>query len=304
MKCYDIGILQAYMDGELSPKMMQSVAQHLDVCEMCQKQFDELIEIDEWETTLKNQDTQPIRVDVQSAWNEVQEKIEQKNIISRIRGAFRDMSKIKRFTAIAAASLLVVTGIPVVASGIYNLFTEHVLEDKVVNEGLTREDGTVIDATKDGVFQAVDQKITDQGITVHLTELYVSESRVSVHYRIEDEKGNLMPIEYNTEGLDLKYDGIVNGKQVEAPEYYLDRELGSFSTLQFLACEDALPFELMKDGKALDIGIRELGDKNEGTITFVGFNPIAYPVALDINIDKIGKASGAWKGQAEIKGNN
>ena len=90
----------------------------------------------------------------------------------------------------------------------------------------------------------------------------------------------------------------------EVPKNRCFRFLGTFSILKFLACEDALPFELMKDGKALDIGIRELGDKNEGTITFVGFNPIAYPVALDINIDKIGKASGAWKGQAEIKGNN
>lgn len=303
MKCYDIGILQAYIDGELSPPIMQRVAQHLDICEVCQGQFNELIEMNEWEVELKKQEIQIDTIDVEKAWNELEYKLDNKNRISKIRGVFINMNKMKRFATVAALALIVIS-VPVGASTIYNLFTSNVLEDKLVNEGMTREDGTVVDATKNGEFQTLDKKITDQNITVHLTDLYVSESRTSVHYRIEDEKGNLIPVEYDTKGLELKSDGIIDGKQVEAPEYYLDKKEGTFSQVQFLQNEKNLPFKLLKDNKELEIGIRDLGDKAEGTITFAGFNPIDYPVTLDININKIGKVSGSWKGQLEIKGNN
>ncbi|WGX77784.1 hypothetical protein QJS64_21020 (plasmid) [Paraclostridium bifermentans] len=58
---------------------------------------------------------------------------------------------------------------------------------------------------------------------------------------------------------------------------------------------------MKKGNKSLDIGIRQVGAENEGTITFAGFNPIDYPVNLDININKIGKIAGSWTGQVEIK---
>lgn len=303
MKCYDIGILQAYIDGEVSQEIMKAVDQHLDKCEVCQRQFEELIEMNEWEIGIKDQEIQIDAIDVKKAWQAIEGKLENTSKIYQVKGVFKDMNKMKKFTAVAAASLLIITGLPVVAKGVYNLFSSQVLEDDIVNNGFVREDGTVVDATKDGVFKPLDTEITDQNITIRLTELYVAESRVSVHYRIEDENGNLVPIEYDTEGLDLKYDGIVDGKQVDAPEYHLDKELESFPTVQFLGCEDALPFELMKEGQSLDIGIRELGSQVEGTITFAGFNPIDYPVTLDINIEKIGKTEGNWKGQVEINPN-
>ena len=303
MKCYDIGILQAYIDGEISPKMMQRVAQHLDICEVCQTQFNELIEMNEWEVELKKQEIQSDTIDVEKAWNELEYKLDNKNIISKIRGVFINMNKMKRFATVVTALTLMVS-VPAGASTIYNLFKNHVVEDKVVNEGLIREDGTVVDATKNGKFQTLDKKITDKKITVHLTDLYVSESRVSVHYRIEDENGNLIPVQYDTKGLELKNDGIIDGKQVEAPEYYLDKNAGTTSQLQFIQSENHLPFKLLKDNKQLEIGIRDIGDKAEGTITFAGFNPINYPVTLDININKIGKVSASWKGQLEIKGKN
>lgn len=303
MKCYDIGTLQAYIDGELSPQMMQRVAQHLDICEVCQGQFNELIEMNEWEVELKKQEIQIDTIDVEKAWNELEYKLDNKNIISKIRGVFINMNKMKRFATVAALALIVIS-VPVGASTIYNIFKSHVLEDKVVNEGLIREDGTVVDATKNGEFQTLDERITDQNITVHLTELYVSESRISVHYKIEDQNGKIVPVEYDTEGLDLKYDGIIDGKQVEAPEYYLDKNEGTFSQLHFIESEDYSPFKLLKDNKELEIGSRNIGDESDGTITFVGFESISYPVTLDINIDKIGKNKGSWKGQLEIKGNN
>jgi hypothetical protein len=302
MKCFDIGIFQSYLDGELYPMMMEGVMKHLDECEICRKQFDELLELNEWEASLKDEDVTDMIIDVQGAWKNVKSIVEPPNKIDKIKGVFSEMNRMKK-GAMVAALLLVIATVPVAAVSVYNLFSEHVLEDKLVNEGMKNADGEVIDGTKNGVFQPLDKKITDKGITVHLTELYVSDSRMSIHYRIEDEKGNLVPLEYNTDGLDLKYDGIVDGKQVEAPEYYLDRKLGSFSTLQFLACEDNLPFELIKDGSQYNTGIRELGNKTDGTITFAAMEPIEYPMVLDININKIGKTEGSWKMQIDLNGN-
>ncbi|NEU05441.1 MULTISPECIES: zf-HC2 domain-containing protein [Clostridium] len=305
MKCYDTGILQSYIDGELSPEMMKKVSNHLDKCKVCQSEFDKLLELNQWEIELRNQDIQRDPIDVEKAWNKLEYNLNNQNIISKIRGVFMNMnkSKLKKITTVTMAALTIMA-LPMAAKGVQSLFSTYVLEDSIVNETLVREDGTVVDGTKDGQFQTLDEKITDKDITVHLTDLYVSESRVSVNYRIEDKNGNLVPIEYDTKGLDLKDDGIKDGKQVDDPEYYLDKKEGTFSVLTFLQSEEGRsPFELFKDGNKLEIGVRELGEKTEGTITFVGFNPLEYPVNLDININKIGKVSGSWNGQIEINPN-
>ncbi|GAA0124610.1 DUF4179 domain-containing protein [Clostridium sp. CTA-19] len=305
MKCYDTGILQSYIDGELSPEMMKKVSNHLDKCKVCQSEFDKLLELNQWEIELRNQDIQRDPIDVEKAWNKLEYNLNNQNIISKIRGVFMNMnkSKLKKITTVTMAALTIMA-LPMAAKGVQSLFSTYVLEDSIVNETLVREDGTVVDGTKDGQFQTLDEKITDKDITVHLTDLYVSESRVSVNYRIEDKNGNLVPIEYDTKGLDLKDDGIKDGKQVDDPEYYLDKKEGTFSVLTFLQSEEGRsPFELFKDGNKLEIGVRELGEKTEGTITFVGFNPLEYPVNLDININKIGRVSGSWNGQIEINSN-
>lgn len=303
MKCYDTGILQSYIDGEFSPEMMKKVSNHLDKCKVCQSEFDKLLELNQWEIELRNQDIQRDPIDVEKAWNRLEYNLNNQNIISKIRGVFMNKSKLKKITTVTMAALTIMA-LPMAAKGVQSLFSTYVLEDSIVNETLVREDGTVVDGTKDGQFQTLDEKITDKDITVHLTELYVSESRVSVNYRIEDKNGNLVPVEYDTKGLDLKYDGIKDGKQVDDPEYYLDKKEGTFSVLTFLQSEEGRsPFELFKDGNKLEIGVRELGEKTEGTITFVGFNPLEYPVNLDININKIGKVSGSWNGQIEINPN-
>lgn len=217
------------------------------------------------------------------------------------------MNKMKKFGTAAAASLLIVVGGSGVAMAAYNLFSQQVLEDNVVNQGLVREDGSIVDSTKDGKFKPLDVKIKDKDIIVHLTGLYVSESRISVNYKIETENGNLVPIEYDTEGLDLKSDGVENEKQVDVPEVNLGKEVyegkkvDKVSQVQFLQSKEGVPFELMKDNKPIDIGIRQVGAANEGTITFAGFEPIDYPVTLNINISKIGKISGDWSEKVEIK---
>lgn len=307
MKCYESGELQAYIDGELSLDMMEQVSKHLDKCEVCQHKFDELVEVNNYKTSLQNQGELQNKIDIEVAWDTFNSKLESKSKLNIIKGRFNNMNKMKKFGTAAAAALLIVAGGSGVAMAAYNLFSQQVLEDNVVNQGLVREDGSIVDSTKDGKFKPLDIKIKDKDIIVHLTGLYTAESRVSVNYKIETVNGNLAPIEYDTEGLELKSDGIVDGKQIEAPEAYVGKEIyegkevDKVSQLQFLESKDGLPFELKKGNKSLDIGIRQVGAENEGTITFAGFNPIDYPVNLDININKIGKISGSWTGQVEIK---
>ncbi|MFR3498887.1 MAG: anti-sigma factor family protein [Paraclostridium bifermentans] len=307
MKCYESGELQAYIDGELSLDMMGKVSKHLDECEVCQYKFNELVEVNDYRASLENQGDLQNKIDIEVAWDTFNSKLERKSKLNIIKGRFNNMNKMKKFSTVAAASLLIFIGCSGVAIATYNLFSQHVLEDDVVNKGLVREDVSAVDSTKEGKFKPLDIKIKDKDIIVHLTGLYVAESRVSVNYKIETVNGNLVPIEYDTEGLELKSDGIVDGKQVEAPEAYVGKEIyegkevDKVSQLQFLESKDGLTFELKKENKSLDIGIRQVGAENEGTITFAGFNPIDYPVNLDINIGKIGKVSGSWTGQVEIK---
>lgn len=307
MKCYESGELQAYIDGELSLDMMGKVSKHLDECEVCQYKFNELVEGNDYRASLENQGDLQNKIYIEVAWDTFNSKLERKSKLNIIKGRFNNMNKMKKFSTVAAASLLIFIGCSGVAIATYNLFSQHVLEDDVVNKGLVREDGSAVDSTKEGKFKPLDIKIKDKDIIVHLTGLYVAESRVSVNYKIETVNGNLVPIEYDTEGLELKSDGIVDGKQVEAPEAYVGKEIyegkevDKVSQLQFLESKDGLTFELKKENKSLDIGIRQVGAENEGTITFAGFNPIDYPVNLDINIGKIGKVSGSWTGQVEIK---
>ena len=307
MKCYESGELQAYIDGELPLDMMEQVSKHLDKCEVCQHKFNELVELNDYRNSLENHGNLQNKIDVEVAWDTFNSKLERKSKLNIIKGRFNNMNKMKKFGTAAAASLLIVVGGSGVAMAAYNLFSQQVLEDNVVNQGLVREDGSIVDSTKDGKFKPLDVKIKDKDIIVHLTGLYVSESRISVNYKIETENGNLVPIEYDTEGLELKSDGVENEKQVDVPEVnlgkevYEGKEVDKVSQLQFLESKDGLPFELKKGNKSLDIGIRQVGAANEGTITFAGFEPIDYPVTLNINISKIGKIAGSWTGQVEIK---
>lgn len=307
MKCYESGELQAYIDGELPLDMMEQVSKHLDKCEVCQHKFNELVELNDYRNSLENHGNLQNKIDVEVAWDTFNSKLERKSKLNIIKRRFNNMNKMKKFGTAAAASLLIVVGGSGVAMAAYNLFSQQVLEDNVVNQGLVREDGSIVDSTKDGKFKPLDVKIKDKDIIVHLTGLYVSESRISVNYKIETENGNLVPIEYDTEGIDLKSDGVENEKQVDVPEVNLGKEVyegkkvDKVSQVQFLQSKEGVPFELMKDNKPIDIGIRQVGAANEGTITFAGFEPIDYPVNLNINISKIGKISGAWSEKVEIK---
>ena len=81
---------------------------------------------------------------------------------------------------------------------------------------------------------------------------------------MEKADGSLVPFEFDTSGLDLQSDGIINGQQEENPEIKHDGRLSFIHD-----ADDRLPFELVAAGQKLDkIGIRD-NDRPEGVATFV-----------------------------------
>ncbi|MGE7863593.1 DUF4179 domain-containing protein [Bacillus mobilis] len=318
MTCYEMGTIQSYIDGELSREERKQFIKHLDKCKECQNLLIELTELNQWENSTlaeeKLHETPEINIDVEKAWQTFNSHNQSNNVLStnqmieKKQAVFSNMNKkSKRFmyTAVAAVGIFTTAMIPqvqVAATNIASYFANEVLNDAVVNEGSKDENGVQQEGMLKGQFIPIDEKITDQGITVHFKELYVADARISVHYRVEKADGTLMPFEFDTNGLDIKSDGKVNGQQEENPEYNIGN--GMFSQLSFIQGEDNLPFELMSEGKKLEhVGIRDK-DRPEGVITFVegpeGKGSFKQPLTLDVNINKIGKIAGSWKGQLQI----
>lgn len=315
-----MGFIQTYIDGELPYDTRKKFTKHLDTCQACQDLLIEISKLNRWENVMLEEENihspQEIKIDVEQAWETFEsrskienfsymnQKTEQKN--KRVFTNKNKKSKRFMYTAVVAAGLFVTAMIPqvqVAATNIASYFSNEVSNDKVVNEGIQDENGVIQDMMKNGQYIPIDEKITDQGITVHFKELYVADSRISVHYRIEKSDGNLVRYEFDTTGKNLKSDGKVNGQQEENPEY--TNQNGVFSQLAFIQSIDGLPFKLMANGKELKyIGIRD-NDKPEGVITFVegpeGKGAFKQPLTMNININKIGKVAGSWKGQIQIE---
>ncbi|WP_336974012.1 DUF4179 domain-containing protein [Bacillus thuringiensis] len=318
MNCCDKGFIQTYIDGELSHDTRKEFTKHLDTCEVCQDLLIEISKLNRWENVMLEDEnihsSQEIKIDVEQAWKtfESRSKLENVSYMNQKTEQKKDLftnknKKSKRFmyTAVAAAGLFATAMIPqvqVAATNVASYFSDAITNDKVVNEGITDENGVTQDMMKNGKYIPIDEKITDQGITVHLKELFIADSRISVHYRMEKADGNLVRYEFDTTGGNLKSDGKVNGQQEENPEY--NNQNGVFSQLAFIQSVDGLPFRLMENGKELKyIGIRD-NDKPEGVITFVegpeGKGAFKQPLTMNININKIGKVAGSWKGQIQI----
>ncbi|MFE9080801.1 DUF4179 domain-containing protein [Bacillus mobilis] len=318
MNCCDKGFIQTYIDGELSHDTRKEFTKHLDTCEVCQDLLIEISKLNRWEIVMLEDEnihsSQEIKIDVEQAWKtfESRSKLENVSYMNQKTEQKKDLftnknKKSKRFmyTAVAAAGLFVTAMIPqvqVAATNVASYFSDAVTNDKVVNEGIHDENGVKQDMMKNGQYIPIDEKITDQGITVHFKELYVADSRISVHYRMEKADGNLVRYEFDTTGGNPKSDGKVNGQQEENHEY--NNQNGVFSQLAFIQSVDGLPFRLMENGKELKyIGIRD-NDKPEGVITFVegpeGKGAFKQPLTMNININKIGKLAGSWKGQIQI----
>ncbi|MCJ8014583.1 DUF4179 domain-containing protein [Paenibacillus sp. KQZ6P-2] len=211
--------------------------------------------------------------------------------------AQKENSQMKHKKKILAFSIAAAILIPTGAFALNNsYFTQSNvnLNDLVNNQ--------VKQAAKEGLTVPIDYRISDQGITMHFKEVYVEDSKVLVHYRVEKEDGTLVPYEFDTQGLNIRTDGKENGQQITDPTYSVPGQDG-FNVLNFFgtANADNLQFYLTDSkGNKLDTGIADQG-KPEGLIAFLtdGYK-LPQEMVLHVDVNRIGGTKGNWQGQLPI----
>lgn len=107
--CYDEGMIQAYIDGELSPKEIQEVCKHLETCEICRDRFDDLKKIDAFvkgRIALK-EISNPLNSEM--AWERFRRKLGKKSYERQ--GVFYMMRKYKKLLSGTAAAVLISSAI-------------------------------------------------------------------------------------------------------------------------------------------------------------------------------------------------
>lgn len=157
----------------------------------------------------------------------------------------------------------------------------------------------------------LDQKITDQGITLHLKEMLIQEDKILVYYRFEQQDGSIIPYEFNTNGLHIVSSGKEKGKQVARPTYK-NEKFNTVSELDFLSNNNLDSYQKDRIGNpnAPDIGMFYLTDakgkafetalafhdKPEGTVVFEVLQGEKFPnsLTINININRVGKTEGNW----------
>ncbi|MFF2157305.1 DUF4179 domain-containing protein [Paenibacillus chitinolyticus] len=201
----------------------------------------------------------------------------------------------KRLVAFSiAAAILVPTSVFASLGGTSYFFKDSANLSGVVNEGTKR-------ALSEGLSVPMNEKITDHGITIQFSEVYVEDSKVLVHYKITGKDGKLVPYEFDTRGLNVLSDGKKNGKQVENPTFQ-EAGLEGFSVLNFIDTDkkDQLPFILTDAaGKEIHTGIA-VKDQPEGVLAFVTNAKLPESIRLNVDIDRIGATKGSWKAQFTI----
>ncbi|MEB8957688.1 zf-HC2 domain-containing protein, partial [Bacillus cereus] len=173
MKCYDIGFIQTYIDGELSHDTRKEFTKHLDTCEACQDLLVEISKLNQWENVMLYEESahspQEIKIDVEQAWKTFESRSKLDNVSNinhkkqQKKGIFTNMNKkTKRFiyTAVAAAGLFTTAMIPqvqVAATNVASYFSDAITNDKVVNEGIQDENGVTQDTMKNGKYIPIDE---------------------------------------------------------------------------------------------------------------------------------------------------
>ncbi|MWV46335.1 DUF4179 domain-containing protein [Paenibacillus sp. HJL G12] len=194
-----------------------------------------------------------------------------------------------------AAAILVPTGVFASTGGASYFFNGSANINGLVDDSMKQ-------ALSEGKSVPMDEKISDQGITVHLKEMYADGQKIFVHYSLEQSDGTLVPYEFDTKGLDVLSDGKKDGKQVENPTYQ-ESGVDGFSVLNFIGTgqEDRLPFYLTDaKGDRIDSGVAEK-DLPEGVFAFVtDGTKLPTSVTLHVDINRIGKTKGNWKGEFSV----
>ncbi|HDR7716035.1 DUF4179 domain-containing protein [Bacillus albus] len=163
----------------------------------------------------------------------------------------------------------------------------------------------------DGKSIQLNEKVVNNGITLHVKEILIQDAKILVYYRFEQQDGSLVPYEFNTTGLDIKSDGKENGKQVESP-HYENKKFNAVQYLHFLSnthidnyqkdrignpdVPEASIFYLTdQTGKSFET-VLAAHDEPEGVVVFETLEGEKFPefLTVNININRIGGTEGTW----------
>ncbi|WP_245596091.1 DUF4179 domain-containing protein [Paenibacillus taiwanensis] len=84
----------------------------------------------------------------------------------------------KKIIALCLAAVIIPTGA-------YAFSGSYFAKEEANLNGLV--DRGVKDALSKGLSILIDQKITDQGLTIHFKEMVVEDTKILIHYRIEQQ---------------------------------------------------------------------------------------------------------------------
>lgn len=296
MKCLSIGTLQSYIDGEVLKTQKEEIENHLINCDRCNELYKEILKAENVELYIQEDfnkitDVEHLQINVENAWNKFQNKvlIEESQLVNKQSKNYKRegiiMKKIfGRFTyGVVAATLAVVvfTSYPQITAFANNVismfFKDNIEKDTTLNSALLDAEGNEWDFTENGQFYPVDYKISDKGLTISISEIFVASSRISLHYTVEDASGKVIELDKNyTEAL-----FIGGGKN------------------QF-------PMQLYKGDQQFREGVGSIvktDDKiADGIYSFIYVNgDLPSDLSLDININKIESTEGVWKDRIDLK---
>ena len=84
MNCYDKGVIQAYMDGELSYDTRKEFTKHVDTCKVYQDLLLEISKLNQWENVMLEEETvhspKEIKIDVDQAWKTFESRTKLENV--------------------------------------------------------------------------------------------------------------------------------------------------------------------------------------------------------------------------------
>ncbi|MGG1897172.1 DUF4179 domain-containing protein [Brevibacillus formosus] len=176
--------LKLYVNDELAPAESKGLEQHVENCPQCQKQLQEWVEgiqEEDFSTILEAPVSDVFTDEVMDKLSDAippRSKRKRSSLTRRQRGW--DIVK-KTGLVVAGLTALVVTG-TVVSPTFANYVNSMFQIEKDADSGMKN-------AVHKGLVQKLEQKATDQGITVELKELLADSMRIAVIYNVYDESG-------------------------------------------------------------------------------------------------------------------
>ncbi|MCR8846395.1 M48 family metalloprotease [Paenibacillus sp. SC116] len=160
-----------------------------------------------------------------------------------------------------------------------------------------------------GLSVPITEAVTDQGVTLRFKEVYADANVVGLHYRVEQPDGTLLPVKYDTTGLKLVDQEIIDRwygtfknfdpSKMSKEIWYYD-EQGELAVLTYWDWDwkrgiKGGPFYLTNTTGKI-VGHSQYQDKNEGVVFLSVLDKASTdPLLFHVNLTRIGHVKGNWK---------